>query len=51
MVYNTLDLFNPFAPDTIDTDYKHGEDMLYLQRLFDNGSDLQALLIPRRDVS
>ena len=50
MVYNTLDLFNPFAPDAIDTDYKHGEDMLYLQRLFDNGSDLQALLIPRRDV-
>jgi hypothetical protein len=50
MVYNTLDLFNPFAPDTIDTEYKNGEDMLYLQRLFDNGGDLQALLIPRRDI-
>jgi hypothetical protein len=50
MVYNTLDLFNPFAPDTIDTDYKRGEDMLYLQWLFDDGDDLQTLLIPRRDV-
>jgi len=50
MVYNTLDLFNPFAPDTIDTDYKRGEDMLYLQWLFDDGDDLQGLLIPRRNV-
>ena len=50
MVYNTLDLFNPFAPDAIDTEYKRGDDMLYVQGLFDNGSDLQALLVPRRDV-
>jgi hypothetical protein len=50
MVYNTLDLFNPFAPGTIDTDYKRGEDMLYLQWLFDDGDDLQGLLIPRRNV-
>jgi hypothetical protein len=50
MVYNTLDLFNPFAPDAIDTDYKRGDDMLYLQGLFDNGNDLQALVIPRRDL-
>jgi hypothetical protein len=50
MVYNTLDLFNPFAPDAIDTEYKRGDDMLYVQGLFDDGSDLQALLIPRRDV-
>ena len=50
MVYNTLDLFNPFPPDAIDTDYKRGEDMLYLQGLFDNGNDLQALLVPRRNI-
>ena len=50
MVYNTLDLFNPFPPDAIDTDYKRGEDMLYLQRLFDNGNDLQVLLVPRRNI-
>ena len=50
MVYNTLDLFNPFAPDAIDTEYKRGDDLLYMQGLFDDGSDLQALLIPRRNV-
>ena len=50
MVYNTLDLFNPFAPDAIDTDYKRGEDMLYLQGLFESGNDLQALLVPRRNI-
>lgn len=50
MVYNTLDLFNPFAPDAIDTEYKNGDDMLYLQGLFDNGSDLQLLAIPRRNI-
>jgi hypothetical protein len=50
MVYNTLDLFNPFAPDAIDTEYKSGDDMLYAQGLFEDGSDLQALLIPRRNV-
>jgi hypothetical protein len=49
MVYNPLDLFNPFPPDAIDTEYKRGEDMLYLQGLLNNGSDLQALYIPRRD--
>ncbi len=49
MVYNPLDLFNPFPPDAIDTEYKRGEDMLYLQGLFSNGSDLQGLYIPRRD--
>lgn len=49
VVYNPLDLFNPFPPDAIDTEYKPGEDMLYLQGLFINGSDLQGLYIPRRD--
>ena len=49
VAYNPLDLFNPFPPDAIDTEYKRGEDMLYLQGLFDSGSDLQGLLIPRRD--
>ena len=49
MVYNPLDLFNPFPPDAIDTEYKRGEDMLYLQSLFNNGSDIQGLYIPRRN--
>ena len=50
MAYNPLDLFNPFPPDAIDTEYKRGDDMLYLQGLFSNGSDVQALYIPRRNL-
>ena len=50
VVYNPLDLFNPFPPDAIDTENRRGEDMLYLQGLFSNGSDLQGLYIPRRDA-
>ena len=50
MVYNTLDLFNPFPPDAIDTEYKSGDDMLYIQGLFNNGSDIQVLGIPRRNI-
>jgi hypothetical protein len=49
MVYNPLDLFNPFPPDAIDTEYKSGDDMLYMQALFNTGNDLQLLMVPRRE--
>lgn len=49
LVFRPMDLFNPFAPDATDTEYKPGSDMLYGQWLFDDGSDLQAVLVPRRD--
>ncbi len=42
-----MDLFDPFAPDATDTEYKPGTDMLYGQYLFDDGSDLQAVIVPR----
>jgi hypothetical protein len=47
LVFHPMDLFDPFAPDAIDTQYKPGTDMLYGQYLFDNGSDLQAVIVPR----
>ncbi len=50
VIYNPLDLFNPFAPAAIDKEYKRGEDMLYVQGLSATGNDLQALYIPRRDL-
>lgn len=50
MVFQPLDVFAPFAPGSINTDYKTGDDMLYTQWLFDNGSDIEALLIPRRQA-
>ena len=49
LVFRPMDLFNPFAPDATDTEYKPGSDMLYGQWLFGDGSDMQAVLVPRRD--
>lgn len=49
LLFHPLDVFNPFSPTTIDKSYKSGDDMLYAQRLFDSGADIQMVLIPRRD--
>lgn len=51
MVFQALDVLNPFAPTAIDKDYKSGDDMLYTQYLFSDGSDVSAVGIPRRDPS
>ena len=50
LFYAPMDLVNPFDPATIDTEYKAGDDMLYLQYLQDNGNDLQAAVVMRRDL-
>lgn len=47
LVFRPMDLFDPFAPDATDTEYKPGTDMLYGQYLFENGSDLQLVVVPR----
>jgi hypothetical protein len=47
LVFRPMDLFDPFSPSATDTEYKPGVDMLYLQRLFADGSDLQFVLAPR----
>lgn len=49
LYFHPLDLVNPFDPTTIDTEYKTGDDMLYLQYLRDNGHDVQAAAVFRRD--
>ncbi len=49
LVFQPLDIFNPFSPIAIDKDYKTGDDMLYGQRAFGGNSDIQAILVPRRD--
>jgi hypothetical protein len=49
IVFRPLDLFDPFAPDAVDESYKPGIDALYTQRLFADGSDVAALIVPRRD--
>jgi hypothetical protein len=50
LFYAPMDLVNPFDPAIIDTEYKAGDDMLYLQYLQDNGNDLQAAVVVRRNL-
>ncbi len=47
LVFRPMDLFDPFSPSATDTEYKPGTDMLYTQWLFDDGSDLQFVVVPR----
>jgi len=50
MIYTPMDIFNPFDPATVDTEYKTGDDMFYGQYLRANGDDLQTVAVFRRDV-
>lgn len=49
LFYTPMDLVNPFDPATIDTEYKAGDDMLYMQYLRDDGDDVQGAVVIRRD--
>ncbi|HUO13241.1 MAG TPA: hypothetical protein VMU37_10850 [Caulobacteraceae bacterium] len=49
LVFRPMDLFDPFSPSATDTEYKPGVDMVYVQRLFADGSDLQLIAAPRPD--
>lgn len=48
LIFNPMDLFNPFAPVTVVRDYKAGDDMAHLQLPLGNG-EAQFLYLPRRD--
>ncbi|MDX2411115.1 MAG: hypothetical protein QNK16_03445, partial [Woeseiaceae bacterium] len=50
LLYAPMDLVNPFDPATIDTEYKTGDDMLYMQYLRDSGDDVQAAVVFRRNA-
>jgi len=49
LFFTPMDLVNPFDPTAVDTEYKAGDDMLYLQYLRDSGDDLQGAVVFRRD--
>ncbi|UCB56129.1 MAG: hypothetical protein JSW45_06255 [Thiotrichales bacterium] len=51
LIYTPMDFFNPFDPAAVDKEYKTGDDMLYGQYLRQNGDDLQAVWVLRRDIS
>jgi hypothetical protein len=50
LAYAPMDLVNPFDPASIDTEYKIGDDMVYMQYLQDNGNDLQGAYVARRNL-
>lgn len=48
LIFNPMDIFDPFAPTAVQRDYKVGEDMAFVQVAV--GQDgLQVLYLPRRD--
>jgi len=50
MVFNPMDLFNPFAPTSVQRDYKVGDDMILGQVNFGRHEG-QVLYVPRRDAA
>ena len=48
LVFNPMDLFNPFAPNAVQRDYKVGDDMAHLAVPF-GPAEMQLLYVPRRD--
>ena len=48
LVFHPFDLFNPFAPSAVITDYKPGEDMASLLLPVGTQSELEFLAVPRR---
>jgi hypothetical protein len=50
LVFQPMDLFSPFAPTTVDRDFKAGDDLLIVDKLFADGSDLQFLGVARRNL-
>lgn len=47
LYFHPMDLVNPFDATAIDTEYKTGDDMLYVQYLLDNGDDVQGAAVFR----
>ena len=48
LVFQPMDLLSPFAPTSVDQDYKPGDDLVLIERLFESGADLQVLAVGRR---
>jgi len=49
LIFNPMDIFNPFAPYDTERDYKKGVDMAFFEIWCDKGGDLQFIYVPGRD--
>ena len=50
LIYNVIDIFNPFDPAAVDKEFKTGDDMLYGQYLRGGGDDVQGVMVFRRSL-
>ncbi len=48
LAYAPMDFLNPFDPAAFDKEFKPGDDMLYMQRAFSSGNDIQLIYVVRR---
>ena len=51
LLFNPMDLFNPFSPAEFERDYKIGEDMVFTQFDVNSRGELQLLYVPRREAA
>lgn len=51
LVFQPLDLFSPFAPTTVDREFKPGVDALLFESLLGNAGEFQALWIGRQKTT
>lgn len=51
MIFNPMDLFNPFSPSDIIRDYKIGDDLLSIRGSTDLLEEINLLYVPRRNVT
>ena len=49
LLFNPMDLCNPFAPSDIERDYKVGDDLVSVQVFAEKPGALQFIYVPRRD--
>lgn len=49
LLFNPMDLFNPFSPSDIERDYKIGDDLISVQFSSENLGAFQCLYVPRRN--
>ncbi|SDU10106.1 hypothetical protein [Desulfobacula phenolica] len=50
LIFNPMDLFNPFSPSDTNRDYKMGDDLVSVRFTTQESGEFNLLYVPRRDV-
>ncbi len=51
LIFQPVDVLNPFSPVAVDTEYKPGDDMVLVEHRFSGGQEIQAIAVARRGRS